>query len=92
MSILLDFFRNPTETLATQANKNSGFGYFGNSTCPITIIIIIIIKIIIIIIIIIIVIKLIYETVKTNDKIRRFGVVMTLLSRNNVFDHANYSI
>ena len=33
-----------------------------------------------------------HKTVKTNDKIRRFGVVMTPLSRKNVFDHANYSI
>ena len=34
----------------------------------------------------------IHKTVKTNDKIQRFGVVMTPLSRKNVFDHADYSI
>ena len=44
-----------------------------------------------IIILIIIIIMLIHKTVKTNDKIRRFGVVMTPLSRKNVFDHANVS-
>ena len=33
-----------------------------------------------------------HKTVKTNNKIRRFGVVMTPLFRKNVFDHANYSI
>ena len=33
-----------------------------------------------------------HKTAKMNDKIRRFGVVMTALSRKNVFDHANYSI
>ena len=31
-----------------------------------------------------------YKTVKTNDKIRRFGVVMTPLSRKNVFNHAYF--
>ena len=45
----------------------------------------------IIILIISIIIILIHKTVKTNDKIRRFGVVMTPLSRKNVFDHANVS-
>ena len=34
----------------------------------------------------------IHKTVKTNDKIQRFRVVMTPLSRKNVFDHADYSI
>ena len=34
----------------------------------------------------------IHKTVKTNNKIQRFGVVMTPLSRKNVFDHADYSI
>ena len=32
------------------------------------------------------------KMVKMNDKIRRFGAVMTPLSRKNVFGHANYSI
>ena len=40
------------------------------------------------IIIMIIIIIIIHKTVKTNDKIRRLGVVMTPLSRKNVFDHA----
>ena len=35
---------------------------------------------------------MIHKLVKTNDKIQRFGVVMTPLSRKNVFDHANYNI
>ena len=35
---------------------------------------------------------LLHKTVKTKGKIRRFGVVMTPLSRNNVSDHANYNI
>ena len=43
---------------------------------------------IIITIITIIIIIIIHKTVKTNNKIRRFGIVMTPLSRKNVFDHA----
>ena len=35
---------------------------------------------------------MIHKLVKTNDKIQRFVVVMTPLSRKNVFDHANYNI
>ena len=33
-----------------------------------------------------------HRTVKTNDKIQRFGVVITPLSRKNISDNANYSI
>ena len=35
---------------------------------------------------------MIHKLVKTNDKIQHFGVVMTPISRKNVFDQANYSI
>ena len=33
-----------------------------------------------------------HRTVKLNDKIQHFGVVITPLSRKNISDNANYSI